>query len=250
MKALLHRAAYKLLGERVVAWSDLKVRRRLEPLRRDGLLLSVTDATLATLRLHGLLPSPLVALETFGKFGLRKTLDYIGLCESLDFYEVVPGFARLARHFLPPVARIHCEDTIVAIREGRLPRRDYNFVMIDNGFGIFGPGYCEHFDLFPHLYGYLAPVAVIVANVLLVHRVVDDDPAVVARRRSFFGASSDAEAMAPPFGLVVDAYRRRLPNSKEIQQAMAVPHPVNPARPDEEVYFLVLVIRSRRESPV
>jgi hypothetical protein len=248
MKAILTRAMYKLFGERVVAWGDLRVRRRLAPLRRDGLALSVTDATLATLRLHGLLPSPLVALETYGKFGLRKTLDYIGLCGSLDFYEFEPGFAREARRYLPPIARIHCEDTIVAVREGRLPRKDYNFVMIDNGFGIYGPGYCEHFELFPQLYDYLAPFAVIVANILLVHRVVEDDPAYVARRRSFYFASSDAEAMAPPLDLVVEAYRRRLPHSKEIQKAMVIPHPIGPARPNEEVYFLVLVIRSRQGS--
>ena len=248
MHSILHRIAYRLFGNRTVAWGDLRVRRRLDPLRREGLVLSVTDAALATLRLYGRLPSPLIALEPFGKFGLRKTMDYVHLCEALDFYEIDPGFAREAWRYLPPVAKIHCEDTIVAVRDGRLPRRDYNFVMIDSGFGIYGPGYCEHFDLFPGLYDYLAPLAVIVANVLLVHRVIEDDPAYLARRRAFFYADTEADAMAPSFERVVEAYRRRLPPEKELHQAFAVPHPVSPARPNEEVYFIVLVIRARGES--
>jgi hypothetical protein len=250
MKSILYRLMYRLLKQRSMAWRELLARRRVDLLRREGMMLTATDSTVATLRLYGLLPSPLVALDAYGKFGLRKTLDYAELCESLDFYEFDPEIARLASRFLPKLAKVHCADTVAVVREGRLPRRDYSFIMIDNYFGVYGAGYCDHFDLFPKLFDYLAPLAVIVANVLLVRQATEDYPDYVDRRRAFYHASSDAEAMAPPFELVVEAYRRQLPRSKEIGKAFAIPHPVDPARPHEEVYFLVLVIRSLREESV
>ena len=243
MTKLMHRVAHRLFGQQLVEQHDLRLRQRLEPLRREGLILSVTDATLATLRLHGLLPRPLIALDAFGKYGLRKTLDFSSLCESLDFYEFDPGFARAARRHLPPFVKIYCEDSIAAVNEGRLPRRDYNFAMLDNPGGIYGPGYCEHFDLFPGLYDYLAPMAVVVMNIWRATNVADLDPCYVKRRRAFYEASSDEEAMSPPLYKVVQAYRRLLPVSREIVDALVIPHPIHPSRTYDEVYFLALVVR-------
>jgi len=249
LKDLLRHLVHRGFEARYLAWPELRVRRVLDPLRRDGLVQSAVNTTIATLRLSGLFPSPLAALETYGKFGLRKALDCVNLRKSLDCPEIESGIARRARRFLPPVARTHGDDSGVEVRERRLPCRDFNFVMIDNGFGNYGRGYCEQFHLFPGLYDYLASLAVIVMHVLLVHRIAQNDPAHVQRRRAFFGTSSNAETMTPPLALVVEAYPKRLPHARHIQQALVVPNPVNRSRPNEDVYFLVLSVRSSQEGP-
>ena len=242
-----NRALHKIFGERVLLWRDIRRRNRVESLRREGLVLTTTDATIATLRLHGLLPSPLVALEPFGKFGLRKTLDYVEMCETLDFYEYEEAFARHARRLLPSNVRVHCADSIAAAQEGRLPRRDYNFVMSDHPFGeIYGKGYCDHYDFFPHLFQYLAPSAVIVLNLFNTKNAGKLDPRYVIRRREFYGARTDAEALCPSFDAVVETHRRLMPSGWSFAKALAIPHPLDRTPGGEEVYFLVLAMRASR----
>jgi hypothetical protein len=245
MLNVVNKVLHKVFGERVLLWRDMRRRARVERLRRDALVLTTTDATMATLRLHGLLPNPIVALEPFGKFGLRKTLDYAHTCASLDFYEYEETFARHARRLLPSNVTVHCTDSIAAMREGRLPRREYNFVMSDHPFGeIYGKDYCEHFDFFPQLFQSLAASAVIVLNLFIAERTGNLDPRYLARRRAFYGARADAECLNPSFDTVVEVHRRLLPAGWTLAKALAIPHPVDRSRPGEEVYFLVLAVRA------
>jgi hypothetical protein len=247
LSKIANKALHKVLGERVLLWRDMRRRNRIERLRREGLVLTTMDATMSTLRLHGLLPVPTVALEPFGKFGLRKTLDYVGMCESLDFYEYEEAFARHARRLLPSNATVHCSDSIAAIQEGRLPRRDYNFVMSDHPFGeIYGKGYADHYDFFPHLFQYLAPAAVIVLNLFITTNAGKLDARYLSRRREFYGARTDAEALWPSFDAVVGVHTRLLPAGWTLVKALAVPHPLDRTPTGEEVYFLVLAVRATR----
>jgi hypothetical protein len=123
---------------------------------------------LLTLEAEKLLPERIIALELFGKSGLFTVKDYVNLTEYLELYELDPFCAQYAKHFFPQ-AQVVNADSIEATRSGKLLRSDYNFIVIDNpDIPIYCEGkYCEHFDLFPHLFGRVARSAILVMNVFL-----------------------------------------------------------------------------------
>ena len=68
-------------------------------------------------------------------------------------YEINPIYARYARKFIKNAVVVNA-DSVQAVRNGKLRRNDYTFVVIDNLFGCFGK-YCKHFDLFPNVLRYI-----------------------------------------------------------------------------------------------
>lgn len=246
---IVRRIAYKAFGARVPLWEDLRKRRRVERLRADGTLITSVDSVIATLRLRGLLPEqPLIALEPFGRMGLWKTVDYVALCHTVDFYEIEEHFAHNARGVLPSNVTVHCQDSIRAIRSGATPRKDYNFVLVDNGLStIFGDSYCEHFDMVPAVFDVVSSDAIIVANLFRSSAPLDAFESEYLRRRSeFFGSTNPLQ---PSFDEAIRAYQARLPARLRLREAFTVPHPRHPSIPHDEMHFVVLALGEERRKP-
>jgi hypothetical protein len=114
------------------------------------------DMVILTLKAYNILPKPLIALDLFGGHGLLVTADYVPYCDYFEMWEIIPLYAKFAKRFLPK-AVVNVGDSIKAVKEGKLLRRDYNFIVIDNPQGIFNEAteYCEYFDLFPEIFNYI-----------------------------------------------------------------------------------------------
>ncbi|MFZ1908747.1 MAG: hypothetical protein WAU52_06655 [Burkholderiales bacterium] len=74
---------------------------------------------LAALQLCELVPSPLIVLEAFGRFWLRRMREDVHLCEASNFYQIKLDFVREAYRFLPPAENIQFGDVTVVVKEVR-----------------------------------------------------------------------------------------------------------------------------------
>jgi len=128
-------------------------------------LLTPMEIVIQTLRANNILPSPLVALELFGRHGLWATADYAAFCQYLEFLEIDPKYANFAKHYFPN-AVVKCGDSFALVKEKKLARSKYNFIVIDNPlWGIYGKDYCEHFNLFPQIFDYSDTNSMLVINI-------------------------------------------------------------------------------------
>jgi hypothetical protein len=235
---MFRRLAYRILGERCLAWGDLRAHRVVEPLRRDGRVLTATDAALATLQLYGLLSFPLIAVEPSRKFGLRKTHDYAQLCESLDFYEIEPGFAREARRFLPSMAKIRWEDTTVAEREGGGVAPPLQFR--DNRQWARNLRLRLVRAFLPLLRILRLPCTACRDRGELAARALGDRgrPGKCGEAARHFSTRTRRQTPSHlSFERVVEAYHRLLPPGRVLQDAFARPHPVGPVAPYRRSVF-------------
>jgi hypothetical protein len=166
--------------------SDRAKRAVIDVGQRIGRLQTPMTQLLGSLQAYESLPAPLTALELFGMHGLWHTRDYVGRCRALDLYELNSAYAEYAARTLPRT-RVMEEDSIEAVNTGALPRPAYNFIVIDNPVeGAFGPGYVEHFDLFPEVLALMEDPGVLVLN--YIHRDVDVDDDHARRRQRFYGS--------------------------------------------------------------
>lgn len=241
IRSFVHKLDRKVFGRRGAWYASRIWRYRVDAWRRRHWHITTIDAVLRILELKHLLPQSLIALEVFGRNGLWKTVDYASRCKYLEFYEIDPGHAAMARKALPD-ARIIVADSVDAILTGKLRRRDYNFVLVDSFPEVFGPGYCEHFDLFPALFDKLADHAVIVLNVFPDLRrcgfteITDE---LVRRRRQFYETSDDASAICLDYASVEAVYRKKIPPDFRLVDLFPVAHP-------GETIFLVLCLERVR----
>lgn len=188
--------------------------------KRTGRLKTPMDIVVLTLQIHKLLPKPLIALDLFGMHGLWVTCDYAHLCDYLELWEIEPIYAKFARKFIPK-AVVKIGDSIKAVKEKRLLRENYNFIVIDNPiWSPYGPGYCEHFDLFPDVFSYLGKSGVLVINVILdigLYTSALSKKQIpqkwIDRRKEFYGISKDKEVVELDPEKMVDIYKDKV--SKE-----------------------------------
>ena len=179
--------------------SDRAKRAVVDVGQRVGRLQTPMRQLLGALEAYEALPAPLTALELFGMHGLWHTRDYVGRCSALDLYELNGAYAEYAARTLPNT-RVMEADSIEAVNTGHLPRPAYNFIVIDNPVkGSFGPGYVEHFDLFPEVLAILDDPGVLVLN--YIHRDVDLDDEHAERRQRFYGTAH------PSVDEAVEVYR-------------------------------------------
>jgi hypothetical protein len=151
--------------------------------RRVGRLKTPMDIVLLWLKANAYLPDRLVAVEPFGMHGLWHVRDYAGLCESNEVLEVERDyFDFLAKSY--PRFTCRMEDSIRAFRDRTLLREKYNFIVIDNPYGIYGDDYCEHFELIDPAIGYLDKGGVLILNLTLGSEF---DADVRRRREAFYG---------------------------------------------------------------
>jgi hypothetical protein len=126
---------------------------------------SATQLMIKTLRTNKMLPEKLIALDLFGFIGTTTTMDYQHLAEYIEMWEIDPYYAKEAKKNIPK-AHVVCGDSIKAVKEGNLLRKDYNFMVIDaNVSSSFNDGSYESFGVFPHALNYLADKAVIFVTI-------------------------------------------------------------------------------------
>ena len=220
--------------------------------KRTGSLKTPMDVVFLTLQVHKLLPKPLIALEVFGMHGLWVAYDYAHLCDYLELWEIEPIYAKFARKFIPK-AVVKIGDSIKAVKEKRLLRENYNFIVIDNPlWSPYGPGYCEHFDLFPDVFGYLGKSGVLVMNVIpdiglyastLSKKQIPQE--WIDRRKEFYGINEDKGVINLDVKKMVDIYKDKVPKGDFIiTNTFLVPK-------NTYVGFLVMAIkRNSKEHPV
>jgi len=165
--------------------SDRAKRAVIDVGQRIGRLQTPMTQLLGALQVYDALPAPLTALELFGMHGLWHTRDYVGRCSALDLYELNSAYAEYAARTLPHT-RVVEADSVEAVNAGELPRPAYNFIVIDNPVeGAFGPGYVEHFDLFPEVLTIMDDPGVLVVN--YIHPDLRFDADHAQRRERFYG---------------------------------------------------------------
>lgn len=237
-QSLLWRVGYKLFRERMEFWRDLIWRKYIDYGRARTWFITPVDAVFRLLEIKDLLPNPIIALETFGRQGLWKTVDYARRCAYLEFYEIHPRHAAFARRVLPTNRTIVvAADSIAAIRAGALHRSDFNFVLIDSFPQCFGNGYCEFFDLFPHLFKHLAQYAVLVINTFMtISPDHDTDPRLLERRRDFYNLRDTAHSRNLSAQIVLNAHARSVPRDFTLVDMFLVPHA-------GETVFVVMCVR-------
>lgn len=246
---LLRSLEYKLFGPRVMIRREHAARRAIDKLRARTLCITPIDTVMQTLRLKGLMPDKLIALEPFGKCGLMKTLEYVQLCSSLEFYEIDPVFAAEAKRVLPAnIVEVRVEDSIKAIRDGTLRRTDYNFVLLDCPLQDFGPPgnpmYCENFDVVPRVFDFVGDRATIVLNALLDGWITLHHPLTAEherRRRLFFNVPPTGP-IVPTLDAITRGYLSKVPADMfEVEECFPVPHP-------GPMMFLVLCLKRKARS--
>lgn len=244
-RGLLWRVGFRLFGERLEYWRDRLWRRYLDFGRARVWVATPVDAVFRLLEIKGLVPSPLVALEVFGRQGLWKTIEYAHRCDYLEFYEIHSAHADLARRVLPPDRSvIVAADSVAAVRNGTLRRSDYSFVLIDSFPQCFGDNYCECFDLFPHLFDRLADRSVLVINAFMtIPDGSDSDPRLLERRCEFYGLPDAESARRLDAKVLLEAHARLLPPGYSLADLFLVPHP------GDTVFVVMCVRRDRPRTP-
>jgi hypothetical protein len=150
--------------------------------RRAGL--SPTQDVFRELRRRGVPTGDVAAVEVFAGNGFCHTLDYLASVKSLEAWELSPAHEADLRHNLPG-ATIRITDSFEEIN--RTVRR-FGIVVVDNTITTFGPGYVEHFDLFPDLFRIAENPCVLLLNVCpKVPAALRDDTRRMSRRAAFYG---------------------------------------------------------------
>ena len=110
---------------------------------------------MTTLQANRQLPERIVALEVFGFVGTGTSLDYAHLADYLELWEIDPYYARRAQA-INPRAKVMCGDSIEALNQGKVLRRDYNLVVIDPSPPSFRSRTFESFPVFANALNYTA----------------------------------------------------------------------------------------------
>src|SRR5262249_46903976 len=100
------------------------------------------------------------ALETFGSVGSRHTPIFAAAVRQIDIWEIMPeAEAPLRQRF--PDAGVKITDSYAEIAR---TTNKYDLVVVDHSAGV-NLGHCDHFDLFPAIFGVLNQPGFLVLNV-------------------------------------------------------------------------------------
>lgn len=120
---------------------------------------------LKTLESNQMLPEKLIALDLFGFIGTSITMDFQDRAEYIEMWEIDAYYSEQAKKNIPK-AKVICGDSIDAVKNGKLLRNDYNFIVIDaNSSSSFDDGSYESFGVFPYALNYIASKAVIFVTI-------------------------------------------------------------------------------------
>ncbi len=126
---------------------------------------SAMQLMIKTLKTNKMLPEKIIAIDLFGFIGTTTTMDYAHLTDYIEMWEIDPYYAKEAKRNIPN-AHVVCGDSLNAIKNGLLLRKEYNFIVIDaNVSSVFTDGSYESFGIFPHALNYIANEAVIFVTI-------------------------------------------------------------------------------------
>lgn len=104
------------------------------------------------------------ALEVFAKIGTWHTLDYAPGIKTLEAWEIDPKCEEFLRSNLP-TADIKITDSFEEIKK---VNKKFTLIVVDNSMAIYGKNneYCEHFELFPHIFRIMQDECILILNVI------------------------------------------------------------------------------------
>jgi hypothetical protein len=134
------------------------------------------------------------ALEVFGYEGWYHTIHYAGMVDHLEVWEIDPKCELPLRRNLPR-ARITIGDSYQLIKDAP---KNYDLIVVDNHQGLFGHGYCEHFEIIDEAIRHLSGNSAIILN--LIPRMDQSMKmtnaayytAHLARRSQFYGRQAES----------------------------------------------------------
>jgi len=228
--------------EKLQIAKDLIKRRAIDIVRRKiERLKTPMDMVVLTLKAQKDLPEPLIALELFGGLGLGHTADYEPLCSYLELWEIKPNYAKFAKKLFK-TATVKTGDSIKAIKEKKLLRESYNFIVIDNLWGCCNQEYYEHFDLFSAIFDFLGPKkGVLILSVLynmdeIVLKEGNIPQEATRKIKEFYGINGDKGVINLDAKKVIDIYKNKVPRGKfNITSTFLVPR-------SSFIAYLVMVI--------
>lgn len=147
------------------------------------------------------------ALEVFGRDGNWVTIYYADKVRSLEVWEIDPQYENKLRQNFPR-ADIVITDSFKKIQT---TTKQYSFIVVDNPMSNFGE-YCEHFELFPHIFRIVATEAILFLNVIpfldpeakAQYPYVFNEDQLQRRRRFYF--TEHPENI--PISEMIEAYQR------------------------------------------
>jgi len=144
------------------------------------------------------------ALEFFAREGDWQATAYADRVASLEAWEVDPSREAGLKANLPH-ATVRIVDSIAFARRAE-NRRRFDFVVLDNPQGCFGPDacYCEHFEALEACLEVVSDRAVLVFDVNRAPFDLDRFPAWRARRAEYYGV---ADAGRLDSGALLEFYR-------------------------------------------
>lgn len=112
---------------------------------------------------RGLNLNSMDALEVFGRTGDWHTMDYASHVSTLEVWEINANFLEDLKKNLPS-AEIKMVDSF---SEVKTTPNQYDLIVVDNPQSIYGEcnKYCEHFELFPHVFRIANNPCVIIIDV-------------------------------------------------------------------------------------
>ncbi len=127
------------------------------------------------------------ALEVFGGAGDWQTRYFADEVLSLEIWEIDDKHLVALRKNLPSVSVRICD----SFKEIQVTTSKYNVIVIDNPQSVYCDGmYCEHFELFPHVFRIAEYPCAIIVNVNMEPYDLREGSQWWERRKAFYGTES------------------------------------------------------------
>lgn len=178
-------------------------------------LFSPLKLNIYTLKDFNYWPEKVVALDAFCQTGLQWTRIFSEETSYLEMWDIDSEATKYAKKEFPN-AKVVCGDSIDAIVNNKLGRKDFNFVLIDSPLPYqFADGSFEHFRFFDSIFNNIANEAVLILDVvpnmqsmLNRHHWPKDSAEIwAAARRNFYG-STDGYNVSP--SEMIEVYTRKI----------------------------------------
>ncbi len=129
-------------------------------------LFTALKLNIITIKDYGFWPKKLIALDAFCQTGLQWTRVFSDEAKYLEMWDINAEAIKFAKKEFPK-ANVNCGDSIDAIMNNKLHRKDFNFVLIDSPVPFMYPdGSFEHFKFFDSIFKNIANEAVIMMDVV------------------------------------------------------------------------------------
>ncbi|MDX2173398.1 MAG: hypothetical protein SFY56_09770 [Bacteroidota bacterium] len=136
-----------------------------KPLENKRLFTAI-KLNIITLKDYNLWPEKVIALDAFCQTGLQWSRVFYKETDYLEMWDTNSDAIRYAKKEFPK-AVINCGDSIDAIVNNKLGRRDFNFLIIDTPLPyMYSDGSFEHFVFFEKLFQNINNKAIIIMNVV------------------------------------------------------------------------------------